>query len=189
MSLSDSELVRRAREGDIDSYAVLVRRYHPSCMRFALRMLRERADAEEAVQDAFTSAHGALGRYQERDRFGTWLMQILVNRCRSVLRRRRREPALVPFEPGELGTEAESPPDVETAWSGEVQAALMRLRPALREAVLLHYVDGYPYDEIARLTGAGVSAVKMRVKRGREQLRALLEEKRDARPKLEGDRA
>lgn len=188
MSLSDSELVRRAREGDIDSYAALVRRYHAPCTRFALRMLRERADAEEAVQDAFTSAYRALGRYQERDRFRTWLMQILVNRCRSVLRRRRREPPLVPCEPGRLPADAEALPQAEApepSWSAEVQEALMRLRPALREAVLLHFVEEYSYEEIARLTGAGVSAVKMRVKRGREQLRALLEERCDARPTLE----
>jgi len=189
MDLSDSELVRRAREGDIDAYAVLVRRHHPSCMRFALRMLRERADAEEAVQDAFTSAYRALGRYRDRDRFRTWLTQILVNRCRSVLRGRRREPILVAYEPAALEVEAESPAGWERSWSDEVQEALMQLPPALREAVLLHFVDGYRYREIARLTGAGVSAVKMRVKRGREQLRALLEARYDARPGVGEDRA
>lgn len=188
MDPSDSELVRRAREGEIDAYAVLVRRYYPSCMRFALRMLRERADAEEAVQDAFTSAYRALGRYRDRDRFRTWLTQILVNRCRSVLRRRRREPALVAYEPG-VEVEAEAPAKWEPSWSAEVQEALMRLPPALREAVLLHFVDGYRYREIARLTGAGVSAVKMRVKRGRDQLRALLEAIYDARPPVGRDRA
>ncbi|MFL5382783.1 MAG: RNA polymerase sigma factor [Longimicrobiaceae bacterium] len=187
MDLSDSELVRRAREGDIDAYAVLVRRYHPPCMRFATRMLRERADAEEAVQDAFTSAYRALGRYRDRHRFQTWLMQILVNRCRSVLRRRRREPALVACEAAEMKAETEDA--WEPSWSIEVQEALMRLPPALREAVLLHFVDGYRYREIARLTGAGVSAVKMRVKRGREQLRALLEARYDARSGVGGDRA
>ena len=189
MDLSDSELVRRAREGEIDAYAVLVRRYHPSCMRFALRMLRERGDAEEAVQDAFTSAYRALWRYRDRGRFQTWLTQILVNRCRSVLRRRRREPTLVGYEPAEVDTGAEAPAGWEPAWSAEVQDALMRLPPALREAVLLHFVDGYRYREIARLTGAGVSAVKMRVKRGREQLRALLEARYDARPGVGRDRA
>lgn len=190
MSLSDSELVRRARQGDVDSFAVLVRRYHPGCMRFAVRMLRERADAEEAVQDAFASAYRALGRYQERDRFGTWLMQILVNRCRSLLRGRRRGPELVPYDPAAPPEPAAEPPaSPDESWSAEVQDALMRLRPALREAVLLHYVDGYPCEEIARLTGAGVSAVKMRVKRGREQLRTLLQERYDGRRMLEGDRA
>ena len=189
MDPSDSELVQRAREGEIDAYAVLVRRYHPSCMRFALRMLRERADAEEAVQDAFTSAYRALGRYRDRDRFQTWLTQILVNRCRSVLRRQRREPPLVAYEPEVAEVEAEPPSGWEPSWSAEVQEALMRLPPALREAVLLHFVDGYHYREIARLTGAGVSAVKMRVKRGREQLRAMLEARYDARPRVGGDRA
>ena len=187
MDLSDSELIRRARDGDVDCFEVLVRRYHSPCMGFARRMLGERADAEEAVQDAFTSAYRALGRYTDRDRFRTWLMQILVNRCRSVLRSRRRRPELVPYGPGDDVPEPAGAGESE--WSEAVQEALGRVRPALREALLLHHVEGYPYDEIARLTGARVSAVKMRVKRGRDQLRALLQERYDARRMLEGDRA
>ena len=90
---SDADLVRRARDGDPAAFEALVDRHYPDCLRYAFRMLGDRADAEEAVQDAFVRAHRSLGRYHERDQFRAWLLRILSNRCRSraaALRRRLR---------------------------------------------------------------------------------------------------
>ncbi|HEX8905479.1 MAG TPA: sigma factor, partial [Longimicrobiaceae bacterium] len=73
----------RARDGDDAAFAALVDRYYDGCLRYAVRMLGSRADAEEAVQDAFVRAHRSLVRYDHRDRFRAWLLGILVNRCRT----------------------------------------------------------------------------------------------------------
>ena len=87
--MNDAEIVARVLEGDVDAYALLVTRYRPRLSRYALRMLGNREDAQEALQDAFVRAYRALGRCDDPDRFGSWLFSILVNRCRTSGARRR----------------------------------------------------------------------------------------------------
>lgn len=175
----DALLVERARAGDTSAFAALVDRYYADCLRYATRMLGNAADAEEAVQDAFVRAHRALPRYDERGAVRAWLLGILVNRCRTLgakLARRRRYLGLFRREPQPVA----APPRADGAdWGEEVDRALQRLSPQLREAFLLKYVEELGYEEMAELTGAGVSALKMRAKRACEQLRGMLREVRD----------
>lgn len=168
-------LVQRAQGGDAASFDAIVDRYYGDCLRYATRMLGNRADAEEAVQDAFVRAFRSLGRYDHRDRLRGWLFRILVNRCRSLAEKRlRRRWVYQRFR------EAEPPP--EAAWPEEpgdgipaaVRAALASLPPDQREAFLLKHVEELSYEEMAELTGTGVSALKMRVKRACDRLRVLL---------------
>ncbi|TLY56785.1 MAG: RNA polymerase sigma factor, partial [Gemmatimonadetes bacterium] len=79
---SDAALVRRVRAGDAAAYADLVARYRDRLGRYALHMLGNREDAEEALQDAFVRAYRSLARCDDPERFGAWLYGILVNRCR-----------------------------------------------------------------------------------------------------------
>jgi RNA polymerase sigma-70 factor, ECF subfamily len=174
---SDASLVLRAREGDDAAFAALVDRYYDDCLRYATRMLGTRADAEEAVQDAFVRAYRSLARYDHRDRFRGWLLGILVNRCRTrgaALTRQRLFAARYEREARAWGEPERGAAPGE--WAEEVDRALLRLAPAAREAFLLKYVEELSYEEMAELTGAGVSALKMRVKRACGQLRGLLSE-------------
>src|SRR6185436_15141374 len=84
----DAADVQRVLAGDVDAYAALVDRYYDRCARYAIRMLGNRDDAEDALQATFLRADRALNRYQERDRFTAWIYRILVNQCRSVAARR-----------------------------------------------------------------------------------------------------
>jgi RNA polymerase sigma-70 factor (ECF subfamily) len=175
----DAADVQRVLSGDVDAYAKLVDRYYDRCARFAIRMLGNRDDAEDALQATFLRAYRALGRYQERDRFSAWLYRILVNQCRSIAARRsHRERVFVREEALLLNA-----PDKRPAWSGEdeelVQRVLNELDPLLREAFLLKYVEELSYEEMSALTGAGVSALKMRVKRACDRLRERWEHIRD----------
>jgi RNA polymerase sigma-70 factor (ECF subfamily) len=175
----DAADVQRVLSGDVDAYAKLVDRYYDRCARFAIRMLGNRDDAEDALQATFLRAYRALGRYQERDRFSAWLYRILVNQCRSIAARRsHRERVFVREEALLLNA-----PDKRPAWSGEdeefVQRVLNELDPLLREAFLLKNVEELSYEEMAALTGAGVSALKMRVKRACDRLRERWERIRD----------
>ena len=174
METPDATLVERARAGDADAFGALVNRYYADLLRYATRMLGSRADAEEAVQDAFLRAFRALGRYDHRDRFRGWVLGILVNRCRTFGARRTRRRAV----DERYGREAPAATrwDEGPEWAEEVDRALLRLPAASREAFLLKYVQELSYEEMAELTGAGVSALKMRVKRACEQLREILRE-------------
>src|SRR5258705_299121 len=94
--MTDAELVARTCAGDADAFGRLVDRYYDDCTRFARRMLGNRDDAEDALQEAFVNAFRGLQRYRERDAFRGWLYRIVVNECRRLASRRwRREQRLV----------------------------------------------------------------------------------------------
>jgi len=175
----DAADVQRVLAGDVEAYAALVDRYYDRCARFAIRMLGDRDDAEDALQATFLRAYRALHRYQERDRFSAWLYRILVNQCRSIAARRsHRERVFVREEAVLLNTPARA-----TNWAGEdeeiVQRVLAELDPLLREAFLLKYIEEMSYEEMSALTGVGVSALKMRVKRACDRLRDRWERIKD----------
>ena len=175
----DAADVQRVLSGDVDAFAALVDRYYDRCARFAVRMLGNRDDAEDALQATFLRAYRALSRYQERDKFSAWLYRILVNQCRSIAARRaHRERVFVREEALLLNA-----PDKRPSWSGEdeefVQRVLNELDPLLREAFLLKYVEELSYEEMSALTGVGVSALKMRVKRACDRLRERWERIKD----------
>ncbi len=173
---TDAEIVTRVLNGDVDAYAVLVARYRDRYARYALHMLGNREDAEEALQDAFTRAYRSLARCEDPERFGAWLFRILVNRCRTLgARRGRRSRTFVTDESALLEASEEHPAD-RRAWREEISRALERLRVEQREAFLMKYVEDLGYDEMSRITGVGVSALKMRVMRACERLRELLTE-------------
>jgi RNA polymerase sigma-70 factor (ECF subfamily) len=162
---SDGALVRRVLEGDTEAFSGLVARHGERGLRFAAAMLGDAADAEEALQDAFVRAYRSLSACHEPDRFGAWFLRILVNRCRTraAVERAAARPA--------------GDPD----WREEIDRALAQLDALQREAFLLKHVEGLEYDEMARLTGARIPALKMRVKRACDHLQALLREGDDAR--------
>jgi RNA polymerase sigma-70 factor (ECF subfamily) len=173
---TDAEIVARVLAGDSDAYALLVRRHRQRMARFAVHMLGDPDDAEEALQDAFVRAYRSLARCQEPSRFDGWLFRILVNRCRTRgARRGRRERTFVRDDVA-LAQASQEHPAESSAWRSEIQHALARLTPEHREAFLLKHVEELSYEEMAEMTGAGVSALKMRVKRACERLRSLLEE-------------
>jgi len=174
--MSDAALVALVLAGDLGAYAPLVSRHYPSCARYARRVLGNAHDAEDVLQETFLLAYRGLERYREQDRFRAWLFRILVNQCRSQGRRRARQARRFLFD-----QQAQAAAVAEGSSAGEglddrLQTALDTLDPLLREALLLKYGEELAYGDMARMTGASVSALKMRVKRARDAVRARLEE-------------
>lgn len=175
-SNDDAAVVARVLAGDTAAYAVLVARYRVQFGRYAVRMLGNREDAEEALQDALVRAFRSLATCEDPEKFGSWLFRILANRCRTAgTRRGRREKTFVRDDVAMMGA-AEEHPAERAAWREEIQRALMQIDPDQREAFLLKHVEDLGYEEMAVMTGVGVSALKMRVKRACERLRGLLQE-------------
>lgn len=169
-------LVRRTLDGDGHAFTMLVDRHAPVCLRYATRMLGSVEDAEDVTQDSLYRAYRALGSYEQSTAFRTWLMAILINRCRSALLYRGRREARVRVDADAVQA-AFIPADVDAfAARDSIQRALAALHPDLREAFLLKHVEQLSYDEMAAATGIGVSALKMRVKRACDQLRVALED-------------
>lgn len=171
----DARIVRRVLAGDPESFGLLVDRYYERCVRFAMHVLGTREDAEDAAQETFLRAYRSLARYEERERFAAWLFRILVNQCRTILTRRRASPLpLAVWEQPSFEPEPDRMVD-HTVLAAMLQRALAHLPPEQREAIVLRFGEELTYEEMATVTGAGVSALKMRVRRGCERLRAMLE--------------
>ena len=140
-------------------------------------MLVEPDDAEDMVQEAFVRLYRALPRYEERQRFESWLFQILGNCCRTANSVAQRNAARLVSDDAlleRIPAESRSDDDALSAWGDSVREALADVPEHNREIFLLHYIEGFSYDEIERMTGVRQSALKMRVKRASDFLRARL---------------
>jgi RNA polymerase sigma-70 factor (ECF subfamily) len=142
-------------------------------------MLGNREDAEDVTQETFVRAYGALGRYDGQVAFQTWLMTILINRCRTSLQLRTRREARVVVNDAAIA-QASTPATADDFMLREtIGVAIAQLEPLQREAFLLKHVEDLSYDEMAVATGAGISALKMRVQRACERLQQLLGDHHD----------
>ncbi len=173
--LLDSQLVRQVLAGETDAFAVLVDRHHARCLRAATHLLGDADEAEDAVQDSFVRAYRHLGSYREQDRFGAWLLRIVVNQCRTRAARQSRYTRL-DDNAGALDAAADDLPTEISERRAELAHAMAQLGPEQREAIVLRFTEELSYDEMATVTGVGVSALKMRVQRACARLRTLLAE-------------
>ena len=178
-TMTDAMFVRRVLDGDTAAFTMLVDRHAAACTRFAMRMLGNREDAEDALQDSFLRAYRSLARYEERQAFRTWLFQILVNRCRTAAVRRQRRQRMFLVDDNAVASASVRPAAESTELRAELRRAIDALDPDQREAFLLKHVEQLSYDEMAEATGIGVSALKMRVKRACDRMQWLLREVSD----------
>jgi len=174
MAQADRELVSGVRAGDVGAFTALVNRYRDAYTRFAVRMTGSALDADDVMQSVWMRAFRNIGSCKNPDRFGAWLYQIVVNECRTFTTRRAlRDNRFVDDSSETLAALQVAEPDV--ALRDEIQKALDCLPADQREAFVLKHVEELSYDQIAEITGVGVSALKMRVSRACERLRELLE--------------
>jgi RNA polymerase sigma-70 factor (ECF subfamily) len=164
-------------EGEARAYEHLVERYRPRLGRYALRMLGNPADAEDAVQDTFVRAYRSLARCDGLQGFGPWVFGILVNRCRTYAARlARTRQVIVSNEVAVESARALSSPERNEMLRDAIRRALDQLPAEQREAFLLKHVEDLSYDTMESVTGVRAATLRMRVFRAREELRRLLEE-------------
>jgi RNA polymerase sigma-70 factor (ECF subfamily) len=177
--MTDALLVRRVLEGDARAFTTLVDRHLQPCLRFATRMLGSRHDAEDATQEALLRAYRALATYDPGSSFRTWLFAILVNRCRTALLQRSRYVRRVVTDGDAMQSATVGDGAMSAELRIEIDRAVAQLDPEQREAFLLKHVEQLNYEEMSAVTGIGISALKMRVKRACERLQHLLGEVND----------
>jgi RNA polymerase sigma-70 factor, ECF subfamily len=174
----DRTLLERIRRGDAGGAEELFERYAPALLRFADRMLSDRDSAEEVTQEVFVKVISRAHQYDGRAAVSSWLFAIAANACRDR-RRRDRGATVVPLDSvGELPARGEG---IETRLAGRerraaVRRALEGLSDEQREALVLARYHGLPYAEIARVLGISVGAVKTRIFRAIENLKARFSE-------------
>ena len=171
------QLVERARAGDVDARGELVARYVDDVYALVARVLGERDLAQDAAQDAFVNALGALHRFRGEASFRTWILRIALNSARSLARRRtrRREVALAAAE--DLPGAAEDPARrAVLASEGErVRTALETLPEKQRLSVSLRVYRDLSCAEIAQIIGSTEGAVRVNYHLGIKRLREMLQ--------------
>jgi RNA polymerase sigma-70 factor (ECF subfamily) len=176
---TDAEIIDDVRAGNTRSYASLVDRHKDRAFTLAQRLVGDRLEAEELVQDAFINAYRNLGQFRGEARFGTWFYRILYNLCMTRLRRRSASPPMlemtddtarnaIPVEDDALSfDETLENNDLVRFLSLEVEA----LPPQYRSAVTLYYVQEMSYEEIAGIMEIPLGTVKTCLFRGRNLLK------------------
>jgi RNA polymerase sigma-70 factor (ECF subfamily) len=172
---SDGVLLRRVLGGETREYAKLVDRYRDRLGRYALRMLGNEADAEDAVQDTFIRAYRSLARCQG-DAFGPWVFGILVNRCRTYASRRIRIQSIMVNDEAAIDMAAVASTEGREALRDALYKAMEGLPADQREAFLLRHVEDLSYETMEAMTGVRAATLRMRVFRARDELRKLLAE-------------
>jgi RNA polymerase sigma-70 factor (ECF subfamily) len=161
--------VERARRGDTRAFEELYKLHHRRIYALALRMTREPGRAEELTQDAFVEAWRSLPSFRGESAFSTWLHGIAV---RVVLRQMRTDRRWEERNEAVYLTEAKrAMPDTTIA----LERAIASLPDGARTVLVLHDVEGYKYEEIARLLGVALGTVKAQLHRARRLVMEALE--------------
>jgi len=175
---NEAAVIQKVLGGDKRAYAELVDRHKEKAMTLAMRMLKNREDAEEAIQDAFVRAFNALPRFEWKSSFSTWFYRIVYNVCATQLSK-RGEDLHVSLDTGddekilELSS-GEPPPDIQLE-SNEMEQIVLseveKLSSLYGAICTLFFVQDMSYDQIVEVTGLPLGTVKVRLFRGRLILR------------------
>lgn len=185
----------RAQKGDMRAYDELVTRHRGRIFAMIRQMVKNEADAWDLAQESFIKAWKALPRFEVKARFSTWLYRIAHNTVYDWLRRKRPESpdgelndeifGEERIDPGSLTTPStERRPDEALAGDelrSKIEAALDKLSPDHRQAVVLKDVHGLAYKEIAEVMGCSLGTVMSRLFYARQKLQQLLKDEYDAR--------
>lgn len=173
-----SEVVARARDGNLEAWGELYRQHGAQVFRFCRRVLATKEDAEDAVMEIFLKVRGKLGQYDATRPFRSWLYKVAANHCWDLLRRRRLRQDLETGDVETLPLEHPDPGQLEQVirahTNQQVRAALGRLPARARLALALRYYSELSYDEIAAALGIRRAFVGVVLLRARHQLRQAL---------------
>lgn len=166
----ETRWLQTAIQGDDEAFGKLVEAYQTAVYNLCYRMLGDAYEAEDAAQETFLRAYGALKRYDSSRPFSTWLLSIAAHFCIDQIRRRRM--VVLPFESLPYQDIPDQAPNPESVLStGEdqqrVRSLLRTLNPTDRAIVIMFYWYDFSYDEIAEGLNLTVSAVKSRLHRAR----------------------
>jgi RNA polymerase sigma-70 factor (ECF subfamily) len=176
-AIDDAEAIARARDGDLDAYAVLVARYTLRAHRAAF-LLGAGEEADDVVQEAFVKAFRHLSRFRAGEPFGPWLLRIVANETRNLTRSRRRRAALALRLPAAESSGAAAGGPVDVVLAAERRERLVRAMNGLpdreRQVLVCRYFLDLSEAETARVLAWPLGSVKSRTARALNRLRGLL---------------
>ena len=187
MSDTDKEIIQSVLDGDIRSFGILVDKHKARAMTLAFRILKNREDAEEALQDAFVRAYRALSSFEWKSNFSTWLYRIVYNTCATAAGKRNGKYHLSLDVMNEDGSQIEIEsdellPDMRMEsdeFSKIVCEEVEKLPSAYGSTFTLFTIQEMSYEEIVQVTGLPLGTVKARLFRARAMLREAIVKRLD----------
>jgi RNA polymerase sigma-70 factor (ECF subfamily) len=181
---NDIDLVRRAKEGDGKAYDELVLLYNDAVFSVIFRMVHNRREAEDLVQDAFIKAYNSIDSFNEAYAFSTWLFKIATNNCIDFFRKRKiRTYSMdqpIRYKDDEIQPEYADPGEdaehemLSVEKSRLIKQAIDDLSPKYKEPIILRHQLEKSYEEIAEIMNLPLGTVKARIFRAREMLKKSL---------------
>jgi RNA polymerase sigma-70 factor (ECF subfamily) len=180
--LSEDALVAAAKNGDTEAFGELIQRYHKTCLKRAMMMIRNRSDAEDEVQNAFWKAFQRLGQFRGEGTFAAWLGRIVENQCLMRIRDSRSSRFVYLDESNDCNIRIElvgqsADPEEQVAVDEVIKLLrreVSRIPPLLRNVMLLRDLDQLPIPDVAARLGLSIPAVKSRLMRARLELRSRI---------------
>jgi RNA polymerase sigma factor (sigma-70 family) len=165
-------IIHRAKRGDREAFADLVRRFKGHVYRYAVGMLGDRMDAEDVSQETFIKAYSSLSSLDNEYAFSSWIIRIAVNLCKDRLKKRTNtlEQELHAEKSERIADQSVSDPLEKLS----IEEGLSRLSVGHREVLILHEIQGYNYEEIAEMIDVPLGTVKSRLFAARINLRKEL---------------
>lgn len=182
---SDDSLMVRVKRGDHQAFKVLADRYRARVFRFIYRMLHDEDVAEDLAQETFLRVYRRASTYKPGSNFSIWLYTIAKNLTFNRVRDEKRQPLglaeQVDHYYWEHATTDSGPDPLEMSQREEIRRAvnegLAQLPPKFKAAVILRDIEGFEYEQIAKILRCPLGTVKSRVNRGRLRLRELIKDK------------
>ena len=171
----ERDLVARAQGGDLEAFEALYRANQGRVYALCYRMAGDATLAEELAQDVFVRAWQRLGSFRGESAFSSWLHPLTVNVALSERRSRRRRTSRVMSTDDPTAFERPEAPRVGPEAGVDLDRALATLPPGARSVFVLHDVEGYKHEEIARMTGVATGTSKAQLHRARRLLREALD--------------
>ncbi|HUU18512.1 MAG TPA: sigma-70 family RNA polymerase sigma factor [Sedimentisphaerales bacterium] len=165
---SEATLVEAAKNGHLESFGALYRRYHSSMVALAYSMLADRDLAEDAAQEVFAIACRDIGSLKSKERFAAWLAGICRNVSRQMLRANKGKPVAVGDNPA-----AQKRDDTEDRRE-VIRRAVWSLREADRELIVMRYFDGFSQGQISEVLDISPQAVNGRLVRAKRKIAKYL---------------
>lgn len=165
---NEDRVIRRCQQGDIDAFETIFHHYKKPLLALAYRMLDNRDDAEDAMQDAFIKLHRHVGRYRFDAAFSTWIYRITANVCYDKLRKRRRSAE------ADLEHSPETPDRPVSDLRLHLQQAIAALPPQAKVCFVLFAQEGFKQREVAEMLGLREGTVKRYVFEAKTRLRNAL---------------
>jgi RNA polymerase sigma factor (sigma-70 family) len=184
---TEAKLIQKSKDGDVSAFEELITEYKKIAYNIALRILKNKEDAEDISQEALIKVFRSINQFNMMSSFKTWLYRIVVNTCLDF---KRTQKALVisvdqPIQSGHneffVDIQDDRPSPEEIAQSKQTQKVIVdtidKLEEDFRNVIILRDINGFSYEEISEILSCNIGTVKSRISRGRQRLKEMLETK------------